>query len=223
MKIIVLHGDDTVKSYERLKKFIDTARGRSWEVSFLDESTSPLTENLSAVSLFGAERFFILRDVKRLGKKELTWLNKKYKELAGNFIIYSETALNQTFLKSLPEPKIEEFKLPKILWSFLELLHPGAGASSVRQFHKVIETEPPEFIFSLLARQFRDLYWVKTDPTSSGFPSWRIGKLKNQASRFTEQKLKELIGQMSEIDIKVKTSKADLISELDLLILKQLE
>lgn len=38
MKIIILHGDDNVKSYERLKKFIDTARNRSWEVSFLDES-----------------------------------------------------------------------------------------------------------------------------------------------------------------------------------------
>lgn len=223
MKIIVLHGDDTLKSYERLKKFIDTARSRSWEVSFLDESTAPITENLSAISLFGSERFFILRDIKKFGKKEITWLNKKYKELAGNLIIYHEGELGKTFLNSLPEPKIEEFKLPKILWSFLELLHPGAGASSVRQFHKVIETEPVEFVFTLMARQLRDLYWIKIDSISTGFPSWKIGKLRNQASRFSIEKLQEIIGLLADIDIKVKTGKADLVSSLDLLILKQLE
>lgn len=223
MKVIVLHGDDTVKSYERLKKFIETARGRSWEVSFIDESTAPVTENLSGISLFGAERFFILRDIKKLGKKELNWLNKKYKELDGNLIIYHEGELSKTFLSSLPEAKIEEFKLPKILWSFLELIHPGDASSTLRQFHKIIESEPPEFVFSLIAKQFRDLYWVKTDAASTGFPAWKIGKLRNQASRFSVDQLIQLISSLADIDIKVKTGKADLVSSLDLMILKQLE
>jgi DNA polymerase III delta subunit len=69
MKIIVLHGEDTNKSYERLKKFINVAKERSWEVDFLDDSNLSIKENLSSSSLFGGERFFILKDIKKLGKK----------------------------------------------------------------------------------------------------------------------------------------------------------
>ncbi len=223
MKIIILHGDDTSKSYDRLKKFIEAARERSWEVSFLDESSTSIPENLSASSLFDAERFFILRDIKKLGKSELTWINKKYKDFPGNLIIFHEGTLNQSFFKSLPEPKIEEFKLPKLIWVFLESFHPLGASVSVRLFHKIIETEPVEMVFTLIARQFRDLYWIKTDAGSVGFPSWKAGKLKSQASKFSSGKLKEIINLLADIDIKVKTGKADLISSLDLFILKHLE
>ena len=223
MKIIVLHGSDVVKSYERLKKFIDTARSRSWEVSFVDESENTLEENLSAMSLFGSERFFILRDIKRLGKKETTWLKKKYTDLPGNLIIYHEGELGKTFINSLPNPKIEEFKLPKLVWSFLELLRPGAAGELVRMFHKIIEREPAEFVFALMAKQFRDLYWVKTSQVLTGIPTWKVGKLKSQANKFTPKKLKEIIERLAEMDINVKTGKEQLISSLDLLIIKLLE
>jgi DNA polymerase III delta subunit len=224
MKIIILHGDDTQKSYARLKKFIDVARARSWEVSNIDESNQSFEEILSATSLFGSEQFFILKDIKKLSKKEFTWLSKKYTTLSGNLIIYHEGVLGATILKSFPkESKIEEFKLPVLLWNFLDNLAPGRGDYSVRTLHKILEKQPVEFVFSLIARHFRDLYWVKTDSTSTGFPFWKINKLKSQTSLFTADQLKQLISGFSDIDVKVKTSKADLTSELDLLIIKSLE
>lgn len=224
MKIIVLHGDDTVKSYERLKKFIETAKERSWEVSYLDESTQSLQENLSSPSLFGNERFFILRDIKHLGKKEVGWISKKYKELPGNLIIYHEGIINPSTLKSLPKDiTVEEFNLPVLVWKFLEGLLSNKAEESVRLLHKIIEKEPPEFIFSLIARHFRDLYWSKVDPASMLFPTWKISKLKSQSSKFSEEQLRKVIGILSDVDIDVKTSKADLLSSLDLMILKQLE
>jgi DNA polymerase III delta subunit len=224
MKIFVIHGDDTAKSYERLTKFTDSAKERSWEISYLDESEAPIEENLSNASLFGAERFFILRDFRRLGKKETTWINKRYADLSGNFIIYHEGVLNQTFLKSLPkDTKIEEFKLPVLIWNFLDTIVPGSSLRVIKQFYKIIETEPVEFIFTLVARQIRDLYWVKVDPKSFNLPSWRLSKLKSQSSKFTEEQLASILNRMSEIDVEVKTGKADLVSSLDLVILKQLE
>lgn len=224
MKIIILHGDDTGKSYTRLKKFIDVAKERSWEVTYVDESGKTFEEILSASSLFGSEQFFILKDIKKIGKKESSWLNKKYSELSGTFIIYYEGSLTAAFLKSFPkDSKIEEYKLPVLLWNFLDNLSPGKGNSSVKTFHKIIEKQAPEYIFSLIARHFRDLYWVKTDPTSTGFPFWKINKLKIQAGKFTPEILKTFIAELSNLDIKVKTSKADLISELDLMLIKHLE
>jgi DNA polymerase III delta subunit len=224
MKIIILHGDDSEKSYARLKKFIDVARERSWEVLYIDESGQNFEEILSTTSLFGSEQFFILKDVKKLGKKDFVWLNKKYLELPGNLIVYNEGGLNATVLKSFPVgSKVEEFKLPVLLWNFLDSLVPGKSDYLVKTLHKILEKEPAEFVFSLIARHFKDLYWVKSDAASTGFPFWKMNKLKSQASKFELQELQSLITKLSEIDVEVKTSKANLADELDLLIIKQLE
>lgn len=224
MKIIVLHGDDERKLYERLTKFIETAKARSWEVAYLDDKKLSIQEQLSSTSLFGAERFFIIRDVTRLGKKEVEWINKKSSELSGTLIIYHEGYVSQLILKALPkETKIEEFKLPVILWNFLDNLYPGNSEKSIKQFHQIIDKTAPEFIFTLIAKLFRDLYWVKMDSSTLSYQPWRISKLKSQSAKFTTDKLKFLIEKLAEIDIKVKTSKSDLVSELDLLIIKQLK
>lgn len=210
--------------YERLVKFIETARSRSWEVAYLDDPALSIQEQLSSSSLFGSERFFIVRDISRLRKKEIEWLNKKSDDLPGNLIIYHEGYIPQGILKGLPkDSKVEEFKFPVILWSFLDGLYPGNSERSIKQFHQIIEKEAPEFLFTLIAKLFRDLYWVKTDQASLPYPNWRVGKLKVQSSKYSIDLLKNLIDKLSEIDIKVKTSKADLTNELDLLIIKQLE
>lgn len=224
MKIIILHGDDSEKSYARLQKFVDVAKERSWEVSYIEDSGTSFEEALSATSLFGNERFFILKDAKKISKKEFLWLNKKSAELTGTLIIYSDSVLNAGLLKSFPkDSKIEEFKLPVLLWNFLDNLIPGKSEYCIKILHKILEKQPVEFIFSLIARHFRDLYWVKVDAASAGFPFWKINKLKSQASTFTEDKLKGMLGVLAEIDIKVKTSKAELTDQLDLFIIKQLE
>lgn len=224
MKIIVLHGDDIGKSYERLKKFIETAKSRSWELSYIDESKISLQENLSLPTLFGNERFFILRDIHLLGKKESQWLRKKITELQGNLIIYNEGVLNKTFLNSLPKStKIEEFKLPKIIWLFLETLRPGNSIKSINLLHTLLEREPSEFIFALMAKQIKNLYVVKLDSKGQSLPGWQVAKLKRQADRFSLEKLENIIEELAKIDFDSKTGKKDLVSALDLFIIKQLE
>ncbi len=224
MKIIILHGDDERKLYERLSKFVETARSRSWEVDYLDDPAVKLQETLFSTSLFSNERFFVLRDIKRLGKKEIEWLNKKYSDLSGNLIIYHEGYISKTILSALPkEVKIEEFKLPVIIWSFLEHIYPGNSKLVILEFHKIIERDAPEFIITLIAKLFRDLYWAKVDPASMPYPSWRNSRLKAQANKFTIDDLQLIISKLAEIDIEVKTSKSDLVTTLDLLVIKHLQ
>lgn len=223
MKIIFLHGENINKSYERLHKFIETAKKRSWEVNYVDESNLLLQETLSSVSLFATERFYILRDVRGLGKKEIEWLNKKYADLSGNFIIYHEGTVGSAFLKSLPkDTKIEEFKLPKITFLFLESFYPGNFKNCLMAFHKVVEIEPVEFVVALLARHLKDLYLIKIDDSSLSYPSWRISKLRNQSKNFSKEELKSIISDLAEIDILSKTSKLNIINSLDLLIVSKL-
>jgi DNA polymerase III delta subunit len=200
VKIILLHGEDIEKSHQRLEKFLDTAKSRSWEVVSLDDEPH-LKDALSASSLFGGERFFVLRDVKKLGKKETDWLAKKYKDLAGNLIIYHQGLIPRTLISSLPkESKIEEFKLPKLIWNFLDSIRPGNSAQVVKLFHKIIETEAPEFIFVMIVWKLKKVYLGKPS-------AWVV----------------EMINDLAEIDMEVKTGRADLVSSLDLLFITKLE
>lgn len=205
MKVIILHGDHFLKSYQRLQKFLETARKRNWEILNDQIDLTP--------SLFGQERLYVIRKYRLFGPKEIKNLTK----FPGTLVIYHEGIIPPTFIKSLPEPKkIEEFKLPKIIWGFLD-------SPSAQLLHKVIRQEPIEFVFTLLAKRFRDLYWVKTAPETIPYPAWQVAKLKKQALCFTQDKLKKIIEKLSEIDLKAKTSKADLLSSLDLLFLTKLE
>ncbi len=211
MKIIALHGEDIGKSYQRLEKFTSEARNRNWEI---------LSEISLTPSLFGKERLIVVRDYKLLTKKIL----EAFKKADGTLVVYHESILPKTFLQILPEGStIEEFKLPKLIWSFLENLIPGNSEKSVQTLHKIIERDAPEFAFTLIARQFRDLYWLKADPKTFPYPPWRASKLKIQSDKFSGESLKKIIENLSGIDIKVKTSKAEIVSSLDLLLLKQLE
>ena len=224
MKIIVLHGENNLKSFERLKKFIESAKERSWEIINIDESTLSLPESLSGISLFETERFYILRDIKKLGKTEVEWINNNSDSIKGTLVIYKGDAVSQLILKALPkDTKLEAFPIPKIIWGFLEHLYPGNYKTCLRELHMIIETEPVEFVFTVIAKQFRDLYWVKTDSASTTFPPWKISKLNSQSSKFTELLLTEIIKSLAQMYVDAKTGKGDLVSSLDLLIVKKLK
>ncbi len=179
MKIIVLHGEDTIKSYERLKKFIETAKSRSWEILYDEISLTP--------SLFGVDRLTVIRDYKLINKKVLA-------KAAGTLVIYHESVLPKTFLNILPkDAKIEEFKLPKKLWYFLDHIN-------LKNFHDILKTEPVEFIFIMIAWKLKKRYIAKPDKKIAG-----------------------LIQKLAKIDYDAKTGRVDLTVALDLFIVKHLE
>lgn len=226
MKIVILHGDDTEKSYARLTKFVEVAKKRSWEINYFDDPAIPIEDSLTSVSLFGNERFFILKNSRKISKKDYDWIKKNYTNLSGTLIFYFDSTLNSSALKNFPsDSKVEEYKLPVLIWNFLDGLVPGNCSREVQLLHRILDrqTQPVEFVFTLIIRHFRDLYWVKENASSAGFPFWKMNKLKSQASHFTSGQLKNLIQVLADIDIKVKTSNSDLAAELDLFIIKHLE
>lgn len=182
MKIIILHGEDTHKSYERLTKFIDAAKKRNWEI---------LQDNVSVTpSLFGTQSLIIIRDLKLITPKIIKTLDK----ISGTLVIYSEGNLPATLLKVFPkDSKIERFDIPKIIWKFLDKI-------TAKSLHEVIKTEPIEFVFTMIAWKFKKRYITSPTPETA-----------------------QIINELAKIDIDAKTGKADLLSSLDLLIVKHLE
>lgn len=182
MKIIVLHGNDTNKSYNRLQKFIDEAKKRSWKI------TDFSIQEVENQSLFGEECFFILKDIKLLDKKTV----EKLKNYSGNLVVYSNSKIPAPTLKNLNATTVELFELPQILWKFLDNI-------TIKGLHEIIETQPIEYIFAMIA--------------------W---KLKQNYLRNPSEKNANLISELAKIDVKSKTTDAKLSVLLDYFIAKHI-
>lgn len=222
MKIIVIHGDNIVESYSRLKELTSVAKKRGWEVKSLEAGTQSLPKEVVGRGLFGEEKLIVIEGVAKIPKKDLLWLSKNKARVGVSVIIYQQTPLSKSLIDSLKADKVEEYKLPKLTWVFLETLAPGNASSSISLCHKVLKAQPAELVFALMARHLRDLYWVKEEGTLP-FPSWRVAKLKRQASKFSRELLKDLISDMAEADIMAKTSKENLVDSIDFIIATRLE
>ncbi len=225
MNIAILHGDDTEKSWARLKKIIEVAKARSWETLKFDSTQKLLlSELLSSASLFSEKRLFVVESGKTIPRKDLEWLKINAKKFEGNLVIYFEDFIPIPTKNFLPkDTKFEEFKLPKIIFKFLDGIYPGNSKSSIILFHKLLSTEPPELLFSLVAKRLKELYWIKRAPDSLAYPSWRKNILKSQEAKFTGNKLEKLIAQMAEADVRAKTGDANIATLLDLIMLSKLE
>ena len=224
MKIIVLHGDNTLESYKRLLAFIKEARSRGWEVKRITNTSIDIPEALISDSLFSTNRIVVVEGVSLITKKVISWIKKKGKSINTTFVIYHPGVINKTFTKSLPKiDKTEEFSIPKLIWSFLGSFYPENAKNTLLLLHEIVKTEALEFVFSLLAKQVRDLYWVKVDPESMPYPSWRTGKLRQQSQKFSESLLTQIIDELADADTKSKTTDSNLLDLLDFIIVDKLK
>lgn len=225
MRIVVIHGDDSEKSWARLKKIVEVARQRNWEILKFDETQKTLlSELLSSASLFSDKRLIAVENGKTIVKKELEWLETKAKKFEGNLVIYFDDYIPLGIKNFLPkDTKFEEYKLPKIIFKFLDGIYPGNAKNSITLFHKLLSSEPPELLFNLVAKRLKELYWVKNSPQTLLYPSWRKGILKSQVLRYKEGKLEELIGLLAEADVRAKTGEGTMVELLDLILLTKLQ
>lgn len=218
MKTVLIHGDDTAKSFARYNQIIKVTRRRGWQIVRIEKSSKlNLQEQLSTNSLFDEEKLYILSKPKDTSDDTFKWLEEHGSEIKGNLLIYLPSLAPQTLIKKLPKNTASEtFTLPKLLFTFLDSVYPDNYKSAIKLLHKVTDDEPLELVFAMLARHVRDLFWAASDSESLQYPSWRRGKLKSQSSKFPDNTLPEFINSLSDIDIKSKSSKLDLGTALDL-------
>jgi DNA polymerase III delta subunit len=224
MKIYLIHGDHREKSYSKLNEYLDKGREKEWKIINIKGNNSFLKEPLLSTDLFDKNRIYVSRSFSKLSKKDIEFLNNYKEKLTGVLIFYSETKISDSAIEKINNiDRVEEFLLPKIIFSFLESFFPKNSNNCLKLYHSLLTNEKIEFIFYLLSKHLRDLYWVSKYPSKIPYPSWRVEKLEKQASRFKSNSIKELINLLSDIDIKSKTSASNLVDLLDFLIITKLE
>lgn len=223
LKAVVIHGDDSEKITKRRLEYEEFAKKKGWRIAQIDKN-SKFSEESSLISLFPEEVFFVVNNLSSISKKDLSWIKEKSQDLEGKLLVVNEHPLTQTALKSLPKiEKEEKFMLPVFIWKFLESFWPGNKKETIKLLTQTTKSQPAEFLLALIARHFKDLYWIEAEPGGINMPSWKSSRLKSQAGKFGKRKLLKIMQKLAQIDLLSKTSKADLKHSLEMLVVSNLE
>ena len=222
MNLIVLHGEDTVKSYIRLVSFITSAKKRNFTIIRTDWANLEMT--LRNEGLFAQKELIILHGIAGAKKSDLDLL-KRQKESGKTIVIYSNTQMTPSQLKKFgADTKVEYFGLPKKLFVFLEAVFPGNGVGAFKLLKEVLMTENVQLVFTMLGRHLKDLYWASESPNDIPYPSWRVAKLENQATKFDDSNIiSKLLNKLVAIDYKSKTTSSEISEMLDDFLLMNLQ
>ncbi len=208
----LLHGDYPEHSRQVLNELHERAKDK--EIRVLDgrqvDETS-LTQALKSSSLFGGDTVIIIENLfGKLGKK--TTLIKKLSDILADqasqsdVILWEEKEVSPTVIKSLgPKAKIQLFKLPVLIFQFLDAFRPRNGKNLLTLYKQLAATEAPELIFVMMARRIRLLIQLADGAIPMGLQSWQISRLTLQAKSFTMEKLLTLYSMMLEKEVSIKT------------------
>lgn len=222
--IIILHGDNPVKTRQKLQDYISKAKNNHIQIYRLEPSelkVNILEEKLGSTSLFNEKKLLVLENLFSLkAKKELAKLIDLIGQSQENIILIENKKIRITTLKKIKDAKIEEFKLSSALFSFLDLLNPKLDkAKLIAKLHEAIISDGDWLVFSMLAWKIRLLIQAKEGNFAKMAPFMK-SKLISQAKNFTLEQLIKFHHQLFLTDYEFKKSKnfCDLSTQLDILL-----
>jgi len=221
MKTILFWGDNTSKMFSTYLKFKDDLKMKGYKS--LKVLGKDLAEVISLESLFDEQKLIVVENPELISINDINFIEKVKQK--GNLILlfYLEKNSLPKNLKNFSFDEVYEFKIPKLIWKFLDSFIKGNKKNCLMLFHAVLKKETVNLIFYLLSKRIIDLYWLEKTESLS-YPPWRIANLKKQRKTFNFENLERMIEELCILDINSKTiSEFDLVSQLDLFIAKNLE
>lgn len=231
--LTILHGDDSVRIHTRALELTTSATTRGILIERPEAkslSVSSLEALVGTDQLFSSEKLIWIDRLYALPKSSqkdalIAWITDRATTNTTDttqILLTEDKVLTPTQLKKFTSAKIELFKLPQIVFSFIESIGSITPARAVTQFHEVLKTQEAEFVFAMMVRQFRMLLMYVADGIYDG-PPFSRGKIINQAKKFTQTQLLQIHKRLLAIDLGQKTSSSPLTlsQEIDLLLLEE--
>ncbi|MGD9129123.1 MAG: hypothetical protein PVJ09_01375 [Candidatus Woesebacteria bacterium] len=224
--ITILHGDNTIKSREKLVEIINAAKGKNIKIIRLEAKklTEPrLEENLLSESLFLDSKLVIIEELHSLprSKKKNNLIDMIAKSKT-EIVLWEKRQLTATMLKKFSQAKVFQFKLSRILFTWLDSLNPQKKQKKkqLELLQQTTQYDDEWICFSMLIRQIRLMIQAKEGAKIKGAP-FMITKLKKQAQAFSLTKLIQIHKQLLKIDLAHKSSNnyLDLAQDLNILTL----
>lgn len=218
----ILHGEDIVSSRNKLIKMISEAKLADWEIiefSGKDISLTDIKQAMESQSLFGQQKMVVIdgmfsRQKSKAQKEIIEYL------ILGNFetsklILWEPKQLTASQLKGFDKKGIEEFKLPVVIFKFIDSISPASGRQNLQLFEEVLATQPEEMVFGMLIKRLRYLIVAKGAGSQglSGFKElrdWQMKRIISQANRFTTEQLIKLQEDLLSMDYGRKSGRSSL-------------
>lgn len=225
--MIIIHGENTIASRDKLIELISTNKLGNQEVIRLeakDLTEAQLETILGANDLFGTQKTIVIEGLHSLPKsaKQKTLLQLCANSKLHEIILWEKRELTATMLKAFPDSQSFVFKASKTLFAWLDLLgKKGEDRKKIQLLHDAVISDGEFFCFIMLIRQLRLLIQAKTGEKIGGAP-FMITKLQKQAQQFSLEQLLKIHSQLLEIDYSQKTSTnlLNMNQQLDLFSLK---
>lgn len=224
--MIIIHGDHTIKSRERLLNL--KAGNAAKEIISLvaGYDLNQIIQTVESQSLFNDDRLTVIENFFSSTKQKkqddiLAYLKKQTTN--PNIIIWEGKQIDGRVLKSFSAATIELYKLDTVLFKLLEAVKPLNTTEILALLQQVVKKEPVELVFFMLVRHMRMLLAIKSQsniPETMHMQPWLLQKAKTQASAFSLPKLQALYSSLFEIDARQKKGAltGSLHEELDFLI-----
>lgn len=235
--LYLFHGDNNLASRNAYYATARRLKGQFPHAELLRLNGNKLTETeliqaLEAPSLLGISR--IIRIEGLLSRRKSKEKDKLIKRLAEQHLQSTDYSLllweakpatpsTLKKLKALKDCRIQEFKLSKFLFKFLDSLRPQNGKQLSLLLHKTLETDPPELVMFMLVRRITELL-LAVGGGSTALDGvrfdWQKAKLRRQAQAWKFAILLKIHRRLLEIDEAIKTGStpADLTTHLDILL-----
>jgi len=121
-----------------------------------------------------------------------------------DIIVWEKKALTPAQSRKFSKATIQDFKVDKLLFKFLDALQPNRSSDNYTFLKKVVASESYELVFAMLIRQVRLLLQVKSNAQVKLAP-WQKQRLLKQAGFFEEKELLKIHAKLLEMDIHQKT------------------
>ncbi len=206
--ITLIYGDDLEKIE---KSLIDMTSGtKTFRLDGSKIKFKELEEQLLGESLFGEKNLFLIENLfKSKNKKELLEFVYSQKENC-SIILIERSKLTKKDLTNYKFNLVLEHLLPQYYFKFLDDFYPNNGKSLDALYNELLKNMTAEQIYYSLIKRIRALIAVKSGALGHSeiarFAPWQIGKLKRQASFWTEDKLVDFYKKLFEIEKKMKSS-----------------
>lgn len=210
--LTLIHGDDTAAS----RNYYLTERQKSTEKKIIDGTTTTLTDLMQILSgngLFGDQETIFIEELfsKRKSTKDIEELTNFLSDQAdAQIFVWESKTLTPKQIGSFKKAVVKEFKIPSVVFAFLDSIKPGNTKIMIKLYHDILAQEDAMYVLVMLMRQVRILLALN-DPSEqtisevSRMAPWQKNKMQKQAQWFGKEKLLQLHDRLFGLEYGQKT------------------
>lgn len=228
--LIFIYGDNIVLSRKKLSEILEENKNFG-KAKFAESinSVADFNEITKSESLFESQKIVVFENFFK-GKSPKWKTEIDFKKLEANeniFIFWEDADLNALAKKAsviANRKNVFDFKIPNLLWNFLDEIVPSVGVAYMRplqQLSQILKTVDENYLFLMIVRQFRLLILSKEKfkdyPSDYKRLTFQKYKLASQASHYSLEELLAIYKRLLVIEANIKTGKGiyDLKTEIE--------